>query len=317
MTGSPVVSVIIVTYNSASVIRDCLDPLVVATFGPAIEIIVVDNNSTDETMRIVEEISPCIRIIRNKENQGFARAVNSGAEMANGTQLLLLNPDATISSDSLQQLLRISDRSRPAVIAPLIVHPGGRLRIVSAGRFPSVWRMFCHYSGLSRFGRVSAAFEGHYLLPSQLQSEMQTGWVTGACVLIPRIIWTQLGGLSQRWFMYAEDIDFCWRANQAGYNVLLATEVVVTHSVGESTDEPKSLNADWVTNLFDFYRTEMNGSELAGHVWKAVVVFGLYSRSVAFKYRAIRLAPNQQQAAWAQESRRFSEFARQLKRVGI
>ncbi|MDY7540919.1 glycosyltransferase family 2 protein [Cryobacterium sp. 5B3] len=309
--------VIVVTYNSARVIADCLSELVSSELCKDVEFVVVDNDSKDETLKIVRGISGRIRIIRNIDNVGFAKAVNIGARSTHASAILLLNPDAIISASALLELRLASASNNRTILAPLIVHPDGRLRIVSAGRFPSVWRLFCHYSGISRFGKTCPALEGHYLLPNQLQMETSTDWVTGACMLIPSQIWSHLGGLTEQWFMYAEDIEFCWKAKQAGYGVALLRKVTTTHAVGESTDEPKSLNADWITNLFDFYRTSMNGSTLSGTAWKLVVVLGLLSRSVAFRVRGHRTHNEPDRRFWVRESKRFYAFAQKLGEVRL
>lgn len=302
------VSVIVVTYNSRSVIGQCLEPLIADTLND-VEIIVVDNASSDGTQALIKTDFPQVLFIQNDENLGFAKAVNIGARLASGSHIVLLNPDAVISGDALHQLVAIqTEHPRPSIVAPLISQPDGRLRIVSAGRFPSPWRMFTHFSGLSRLGR-NAIFEGHYLLPGRLKALESTDWVTGAVLAITKRDWVELHGLSERWFMYAEDIDLCWRARERGMDVLLSCDVHATHLVGASTTDPRSRKADWIVNLLDFYRTSMRGGTFGAVIWKAVVCSGLASRAVVYRVVAMRQTTTEARIHWNQEGDRFASFA--------
>jgi N-acetylglucosaminyl-diphospho-decaprenol L-rhamnosyltransferase len=305
------ISVIMVTYNSALVVLASLLPLIA---HKDIEIIVVDNNSQDDTLALLEHSAPDARILRNLENVGFAKAVNRGVQQARGDVIVLLNPDAVVTPVHLRLLCgRLQDK-QIGVIAPVIRHPAGRLKILSAGRLPSAWRMFTHYSGLSRIFKGISILEGHYLLPSKkLRGLVNVEWVTGACLAVRRTVWDQLGGLSERWFMYAEDIEFCHRVGSAGLRICLDMQVSATHLVGASDGaRGDAVNPAWVLNLYDFYRSNMSSNSFTAGVWRVAVSAGLMSRS--FLYRTLALKPGNQEnaAAWRAESRRFAAFSNAL-----
>lgn len=173
------ISVVIVTYNSAAVIEQCLSVLASA---PALDIVVVDNNSIDDTIIRVSEVSPRARVIRSEENLGFAGGVNRGVSEARGEHVLLLNPDAVVDAESVFALSRILDADDSiGIAAPLLDKPGERLAIRECGRKPDLWRVLCHYSGLSRLAGYSSLVEGLYLLKRHSSADARTS--TGCPVL--------------------------------------------------------------------------------------------------------------------------------------
>jgi N-acetylglucosaminyl-diphospho-decaprenol L-rhamnosyltransferase len=306
--GAPRASVVIVTYNSAEMLPSCLASLGDA-HSPGIELIVVDNASGDQTSSRVRAEYPYIQIIQNEVNLGFAKAVNIGAAAARGEYIVLLNPDATLRPGVLTSLMEEADQSeRIGVIAPLLSDPAGRLRIGSAGRDPSTWRMFCHYFGLSRMLGRFPMFEGHYLLSRHLTSSREVDWVTGACMVVSRRVWHALGGLSERWFMYAEDMEFCHRVRESGYLVVVNPALSATHLVGESTSgNVLSPDPAWVVNLYDYYACDIASSRPAALLWRLVVSGGLLLR--AFVYRIRSITNPSRRHLWALESARFASFA--------
>jgi GT2 family glycosyltransferase len=303
--AEPAVSVVIVTYNSLGVIAECLATL----DSPDLQLIIVDNASTDGTAEFVEAQAPRAKVIRARENVGFAAGVHLGVEHATSATIALLNPDAVASSGSLLELARrLNSDPLLGAVAPIVVQPDGRLRIVSAGRTPTLWRMFTHYSGLSRLGRTCRALEGHYLLPDQVADSRDVDWATGACLVISREAWSTTGGLSTRWFMYAEDIEFCWRLKQSGFSVRIYPDLVVSHLVGASeTGHASKINSAWVTTLFDFYRSDLSHNYVTTLLWKIIVAGGLLSRSIIYSTLALRDATK-----WSWEAERFRAHARAL-----
>jgi N-acetylglucosaminyl-diphospho-decaprenol L-rhamnosyltransferase len=306
-SAGPEISVVVVTYNSEGHIDECLAAL---TQDPEIEVIVIDNDSGDRTTEVIRSRFPSVTLIENHTNTGFAAAVNEAAAHSRGDALLLLNPDATISRDSVHRLAAELRTPGVAVAAPRIVHPTGRLEIMSAGRQPFIWPMFAHFSGLSRLsGRL---LHGHYLRQSSMAGaeRLEVGWATGACLMVRASVWRKLGGLSDRWFMYAEDIEFCWRVRQAGYRIVVLPELTATHVVGASSDPSRPADAAWVINLFDFYRDFLAPSRVHSLLWKIVVSGGLRTRSWAFRLRAALRRHDRD--VWATESERFRRYASTL-----
>lgn len=313
---APIVSVIVVTFNSESVLEACLQPLAEAE---DFEIIVVDNHSIDNSVKIAQRYA---KVIRNSENTGFAQAVNKGAEASLGTTLLLLNPDARISVEGVRRLATIvTSQKAVAAAAPALTHPTGRLEIQTAGSFPTIFRMLCHYTGLSRLSTVRLT-RGHYLRAGVTEVQ-RVDWASGGCLAVKRDAWNHLGGLSERWFMYAEDVEFCWRLRNAGYEVIFDPNIRAVHLVGRSSgaaDSPRrARSAAWVTNLYEFYRDNICRNRLCSLTWKYISVFGLLTRATAYWARSQRVPATGRGtrptvSEWRVESANFVFYAKTLVR---
>jgi N-acetylglucosaminyl-diphospho-decaprenol L-rhamnosyltransferase len=306
----PIVSVLIVTYNSETVIADCVKALIdSARDSNSIEIIIVDNGSTDRSVEVAQSANPSVQIIRNKVNLGFAGAVRLAASGASGRFLLLLNPDATITSSAVMKLAETLHRDESVgVIAPLVSQDGGRLATLGAGRRPTTFRMFLHATGLSRLGARFRVLEGHYLfLGSVGNKTREVDWVTGGCLMTRRSVWDALGGLSTRWFMYAEDIDYCLRVGQSGSRVILTPDVSAQHAVGgSSTNVDGRVNTAWIENLFDLYCTTIATNRLQPWLWKLAVVSGFTARRTVYALRASKSSDARM------EANRFALYAKAL-----
>lgn len=300
-------SVVVVTYNSREVAAECLNALAFR-IGADFEVIVVDNNSSDGTQAMIRAAYPEITLIELQNNLGFAKGVQEGIEAAQGDVFCLLNPDAIATPDTIDELAQTLRRSAGVgIIAPLIVNPQGRLRIVSAGHMPTTWRMFTHYSGLSRLAGTNRTLQGHYLLSNQLRGTLKVDWVTGACLAIRRNTWELAGGISDRWFMYAEDIELCSRVKNLGYEVLLNSDLEATHLLGRSNAKADDgpVMSDWILNLYDFFITDLASKKSTGTMWRAVVVFGLWSRGAVFGLRGRKTGS----ATWTREAKKFFTYS--------
>ena len=206
------ISVIIVTFNSEKYIARCINALDISS-RTDIEIIVVDNASTDKTLNILESEFPLVKVYMNSQNLGFAAAANLGTTLSSGINYCFINPDLEISIGACLRLIEtLYNYPGAGIIGPKIIGNRRKMNIISSGHFPTLWRIFTHFSGLSRIGVKNHALEGHYFLDKQIGHLRETDWVTGACLIVSRKCWDELGGFSTRWFMYAEDIDLCYKA---------------------------------------------------------------------------------------------------------
>lgn len=304
-------SVIIVTYNSKKIVGSCIEPL---QNQLDIEIIVVDNASNDGTADYVRKEFPAVRLIESGGNLGFAKGVNLGASYASGGVLVLLNPDASVSNTSLRTLHRaLADDPGIGVIAPLLDHPGRGLSVREGGLSPTIWHVFCHYYGISRLFHRYKNFRGMYVLRSESFDSMDVDWVSGACMAVPRALWESNGGLSERWFMYAEDVDFCLRVRKAGKRVVISGSVNGTHGLGESSTNTSTepTNALWLTNLYDLYKLEISPGRLHNVLWKFVFTGGLALRSFV---TGAKMVLKGQSPRRSPDYRRFNFYIRELSR---
>lgn len=299
-------AVVLVSYNSEHVILSALAPLVDVE---GVEIVVVDNDSQDSTVDEIEKHFPSVRVMKMAENLGFAQAVNIGVESCGAADVMLLNPDAVVSIASIRTLLTALAEPGSGIVAPLIEDHGSRLGILPAGRFPTVWRMLLHFSGVSRMSAGRSALWGHYLLPANVTSRrLSVDWVTGACMVFSKDTWELAGRLNERWFMYAEDIDFCFRVKSLGLSVRLLSDATASHLVGQSDSSGSfSANPAWVLNLQDFYHSQLSRSTLHSFLWCLVVSLGLFSRSCVYWLRSMDNRNND--VRWSTEAARFRVFS--------
>ncbi|MDZ7910283.1 MAG: glycosyltransferase family 2 protein [Rhodococcus sp. (in: high G+C Gram-positive bacteria)] len=310
--GAPtagLLSVIVVTYNSKEIVGSCIEPL---QNKPSIEIIVVDNASSDGTADFVREQFPAVKVVDSGGNLGFAKGVNLGASYATGDALVLLNPDASVSYTNLLSLYKVlAENPDVGVVAPLLDHPGRGLSVREGGMSPTIWHVFCHYYGLSRMFAGREAFRGMYILRSQSFDSIDVDWVSGACMAVPSEVWNSHGGLSERWFMYAEDVELCLRIRDGGKRVVISGEIEGTHGLGESSGNasPDPTNALWLTNLFDLYKMQISPSRLHNFLWKMIFSGGLAARSLAI---AAKMLSERQSPRRSSDFRRFNFYIREL-----
>lgn len=238
----PDLSIIVLNYNTREHLRAGLlalqaeETTTVSTPGAAIraEVIVVDNASTDDSADMVEAAFPWARLVRSPRNGGFAHGNNQALRIALGREaVLLLNPDAAVSPGALGRLLGVL-RAHPeaGVVGPKLLRADGSLHLACRRSFPSPLVSFYRLAGLARAFPRSPLFGRYNLshLDPDLPGEVDS--VCGACMLVRRAALDQVGGLDERFFMYGEDLDWCWRIREAGWTVRYAPQVVVQHQHG-------------------------------------------------------------------------------------
>lgn len=235
-------SVIIVSYNVKYFLRQCLQSVARACEGLNVEVWVVDNASIDGSVEMVKEEFPWVKVIANSTNLGFARANNQAIRLAKGRHILLLNPDTIVQEDTFRKVVTFLDEHPEAgAVGVKIIDGQGRFSVDSRRDLPSAWNIFCKLSGLYKLFPKSRLFGGYHLtyLPEDQITPVPV--LLGAFMCIPRRVIEKVGLLDERFFMYAEDIDLCYRILQAGYiNYYLPTTQIV-HFKGEST-RTRSLN---------------------------------------------------------------------------
>lgn len=206
------ISVLIVCWNSASCIRHCLASLDPAGHQSALEVILVDNGSKDDTVAIVRAEFPQVNLIEAGANLGFARATNLASGQANGRYLFLLNPDAKVVPGSLDRLTGFMDSHPEAgAISPKILDEDGTPALFAVREFPSVAGTIIRQFGLRKLFPHHHYFGRETLAPSKRNSAAPVPCVTGAALMVSRTLFNQLGGLDEELPMYFEDLDLCAR----------------------------------------------------------------------------------------------------------
>ena len=229
------ISIIIVSYRVKYFLEQTIRAAQEALNGIDGEIIVVDNNSPDDTMTFVKPRFPDVKFVENKTNPGFAKANNQGIDMAQGEFTLILNPDTIITVDSIKEPLAWM-RSHPkcGAIGVHMIDGDGCFLPESKRAFPSPWVSFCKIFGLSKLFPKSRIFAKYHLRFLDEHKPHAVDILAGAYMLCRTSLLRQLKGFDEDFFMYGEDIDLSYRMVQAGYeNWYLPVDMI--HYKGEST----------------------------------------------------------------------------------
>ena len=248
------IHVVIVTHNSASYIRPCLAALPHAFGSVFFSVTVVDNASVDETSTLVAQAAPWVRLMPLNENTGWARAINLAAPLERG-HLLLLNPDTVPLPGSLETLVRaLEAHPRAGAVGSALLSPEGNVAPESARAFPSLWREFTDKTGLVR------RYPGH-----RLWGRYHTGRderprpvpvLSGAALLVRRAAWEAVGGLDERFWLYAGDTDLCRRLWQTGWTCLYWPRArVLHHGSGSVSSEMRTmLGIEALDAMYTYFR---------------------------------------------------------------
>ena len=230
-------SVIIVNYNVKYYLEQCLEAVRRASQGLQIEVVVVDNLSTDGSIPYLRERFPEVTFIENKENVGFARANNQAIRMSAGKYVLRLNPDTIVAEHTLSDFIRFMDSHPEAGGAgAYMLRTDGTFAPESRRGLPTPFVAFCKMSGLAALLPQSRVFGRYYMRYLNENEVNEIEIISGACMLLRREALDKVGLLDEDFFMYGEDIDLSYRILKGGYkNYFLPTRML--HYKGESTEK--------------------------------------------------------------------------------
>ncbi|MCU0507595.1 MAG: glycosyltransferase family 2 protein [Anaerolineae bacterium] len=236
MKEAPDLSIIIVNWNTAHLLSNCLSAIeqtVIAAGQISSETLVVDNGSTDGSPAMLRERHPWAHLIANRENVGFARANNQAIAVSRGRYALLLNSDAQLVPGAVEAMVACLDADPTAGISGVCqVFADGRPQFCY-GRFPTFWREVRTLTGLHRWD----------LSPfDTLEQPRVVDWVSGACLMARRSMLDEIGLMDERFFMFGEEVDLCYRATRAGWKVLLTPSAPIIHiRAGSSGRTPERM----------------------------------------------------------------------------
>lgn len=227
------VAVCIVTLDCREVVEACLES--VARLEPPLvgEVIVVDNGSRDGTAELVRRRFPQVRVVENAANLGFTRATNQAIRLGGGEQILWLNPDTVLQPNSLAHLqAHLSAHPEAGVVGPRVLNEDGSFQPQCRRGLPTPWAALCYLLGLHRWRSGDARFNGYLLGHLPADQPMQVAAVSGCCLLARRRVWDAIGPLDEAIFGFGEDVEWCVRARNAGWQVWYVPKSVITHLKG-------------------------------------------------------------------------------------
>lgn len=229
-------SIIIVSWNVSALLNDCLQSIAETANGLNLEIIVVDSASSDNTVEMVRDQFPDVKLIAKRENVGFPKGNNIGIEAATGPLIFLLNPDTIVKPHALQRMITyMNDQPEVGLIGSQLRFPDGSIQS-SRRRFPTFWTGFFESTWLEPYA-PNPLLERYYMLDKRDDEVSKADWVMGASMLTRREVIDACGGMDAAYFMYSEELDWCRRIRDAGWEIIYFPEALVIHYQGKSSEQ--------------------------------------------------------------------------------
>jgi GT2 family glycosyltransferase len=234
-SSQPLVSIIIVSWNARDYLMQCLNSISTETCRFPFEIIVVDNASTDGLPDWVERQFPQVRLIRNTENLGFAKANNLGIAQGRGRYLALINSDVKVLPDCITWLVDYCEQHpKVGMVGPRVIGGDEKLQRSCRG-FPGLWNMLCRALALDSFFPKCRFFTGYSLRYWPQDDERSVDILTGCFWLVRKEALSSVGLLDESFFMYGEDMDWCRRFWKQGWPVIFVPAAEAIHYGGGSS----------------------------------------------------------------------------------
>ena len=249
-------SIIIVNYNVRDFLMHALESIQRAVVNIPHEIFIVDNASVDGSVEMVKNRFPDVNLIENQINKGFAAANNQAMKASSGEFIVLINPDTVVQEDTFSRLIEFMEKNPDAGAATCkILNPDGSFSVDSRHSIPTPMTAFWKQIGFSRLFPKSKIFARYNLTYLDENEIYPVDAISGSFMFIRRATFEKVGYLDEDYFMYCEDVDYCYRITRSGWKVYYAPVSDIIHYKGEST---KKNNLDYVLNfnksLYLFYK---------------------------------------------------------------
>lgn len=230
-------AVIIVNYSTSKLLDDCLSSIFKADAPKGgLEVVVVDNGSVDDSVKMIAEKYPSVILIKNSENLGFAKGNNIGVAAANARFVLFLNSDTVIKRYSLVKPLKyLKTHPKVGAVTIKLFLKDGSIDFDNHRGFPTPWASFSNFSGLAKLFPHSMFFNSYHLGYQKLDKIHQIPVASGSFLMMPTKLFEDIGMWDETFFYYGEDIDLCYRIGQAGYKIIYYPKVSTLHLRGASS----------------------------------------------------------------------------------
>jgi len=247
-------SIVIISWNVREDLLRCLSAIRDNPPAASFEQIIIDNNSTDSTVEAVRRQFPEVAIVENPENVGFARANNQGMEQARGDYVLLLNPDTVVHPHALDRLVAFLDE-HPDVGAcgPKLLNDDGSPQ-GSVRRFPTFRGVLYAHTVCRMLGLFRRQHRQWMMKDFAFDRQADVDQIMGAAMMVRRTVIDQVGRLDANFFMYFEEVDWCYRIKQAGWRIVFLPDAVITHLGGRSSSQTPLKRFMMLTSLMAFFR---------------------------------------------------------------
>ncbi len=267
-------SIIIVNYNTSYFIKRTINSIICSNINCSYEIIVVDNNSHDDSCDQIKTNYRNVKLIANDTNDGFAKAVNQGVSHSKGNNILLLNPDTILKIDTVDKLIESMQKNdKVGIVGAKIINAEGDFQLSSRRKYPDILTSIFQITGLSYLFPKSRFF-GRYnytYISDNLSHEVDS--VSGACMIFTRKLFDRLNGFDEDYFLFFEETDFCLRAQSCGYKIIYNAEAITIHYRGESMKTaPFNVKDVFFRSMLTFYKKNSK-SMMSSYFIRPIVFF--------------------------------------------
>jgi N-acetylglucosaminyl-diphospho-decaprenol L-rhamnosyltransferase len=234
-------AVVIVNHNAGAYLERCVRSVLAAAAGLELDVVVVDNASTDGSAKVAVDAHPEARLIETGENRGFAAGVNVGIRATDAPFVFVLNPDAEIWEGTLDGFVKVArDHPRAGALGPLVRNSDGT--VYATGRVVPSIRTAIGHAFLGPFFPNNRFSRAYRVADWDRTTEREVDWVSGSAFLVRREALDQVGLLDEGFFLYAEEVDLFTRLREAGWTVLFTPELEVVHEGGVSTGRSRRMH---------------------------------------------------------------------------
>jgi len=235
------VSIVIVNWNTKELLNKCIQSIKDNTSGIYYEIIVIDNNSSDGSAAMVKREFPGCTLLESKVNLGFVKGNNRALEQASGKYVLFLNPDTQILTNTLNSSFRFLEAQNEfGALGCKLIYPNNSIQYVCARTFPTPFNQFCELSMLNRLFPGSRFFSSIEMNYWHHMESREIDCLSGAYMMVRKNLINDLKGFDENIFMYADDVDLCYRIKQAGWKIYYLADEKVIHHEGASSNQKKN-----------------------------------------------------------------------------
>lgn len=252
-------SIVIVNFNTGDLLTNCLKSIKQSGLEFDYEVVVVDNNSQDESLKRAVEVFPQAVVVQSKKNLGFAAGTNQGTKKSQGEYTLFLGPDTIVNGEALEGLAEFLDNNlRVGIVGSKLLNPDGSFQW-SVGPMPNTLNYildkplaFLHrYLGRHKLIiKILSCLSVRYY---QGEKPVGVDWVSGAVMMVRKKVIEQIGGFDEKFFLYFEDNDFCLRARKSGWKIFYLPQFQIYHLGGQSSKDTLGVKEEWYYKSQDYF----------------------------------------------------------------
>lgn len=246
----PDVSISITNHNTKDFLESCISSAIKSIKKHSCEIIVVDDASVDGSVDMIRKKYPQVKIIKNGTNIGYVRSNNIGMRATSGRYVVSLNSDVIVLDESVDKLIRFMDNNPNAgAVGPKLLNSDGSIQLQARRGFPAMLNSLFYFSGLSRLFPKNKLMGGYLLTYLDDRSTEEVDSLCGAAMMVRREVIERVGLMDEDYFMYGDDIDWCYRMKNAGWKVFYLPDAEIIHYGGRGGSRRQSYR-----NIFEFHR---------------------------------------------------------------